>query len=109
MQRLTQILRRRANRIARAAAVCCGAAVLSAPATSYAFKVETHVWIAQQVLNDVLDDGRITVFFIDAVGNRDPREFIVDPALVEALRRYPSEYRMGAIGPDGFPTWLAGR
>jgi len=109
MQQITRIVSRHATRIARTVAVCCGTAVVAAPATSYAFKVETHVWIAQQVLNDVLDDGRITIVFTDPVGNRDSREFTVDPALVEALRRYPNEYRMGAIGPDGFPDLVGGQ
>jgi hypothetical protein len=64
------------------------------PINAPAFKIGTHVWIAQQVLNDVLPDGRVTI---------DGHEYVVDGDVLHALRRYQSEYRMGNIGPDGFP------
>jgi hypothetical protein len=75
--------------------------VLSLFATgAQAFKVNTHVWVGQQVLNDVAPDGRVTIA---------GREYTVAPPIVEALRQYPGEYRMGNIGPDAFPDVVAGQ
>lgn len=65
-----------------------------------AFKVNTHVWVGQQVLNDVTPDGRVTIA---------GREYTVAPHVVEALRQHPNEYRMGNIGPDAFPDVVAGQ
>lgn len=73
-------------------------ALLFRPLEANAFKIGTHVWVAQQVLNDVVPDGRITIA---------GREYFVDQGLVTALRRYQSEYRMGLVGPDGFPDLVA--
>jgi hypothetical protein len=69
-------------------------ALLLRPIHVSAFKMGTHVWISQQVLNDVLPDGKVTIA---------GREYVVDVDVLNALRRYQSEYRMGHIGPDGFP------
>jgi len=79
--------------------VAIGLAV--APTFVSAFKIDTHVWIAQQVLNDVVPDGKVT---IEPFG-----EFTVAPDLVASLRAYPSAYRMGAVGPDGFPDLVGGQ
>src|SRR6266566_9826618 len=77
--------------------VLCG---LAAPATSYAFKPDTHVWIGQQVLNDVIPDGRVTI---------GGREYPVAEPVWRALTSFPSQYRMGNIGPDAFPDIMAGQ
>lgn len=79
-----------------AACIC----ILTAPPVS-AFKIDSHVWLSQQVLNDVLDDGRVT---ISPYGS-----FRVSNRLVNALRSYPDEFRMGSIGPDGFPDLVGGQ
>lgn len=71
-----------------------------APRPLAAFGPETHIWITQQVLNDVLPDGKI----MTPLG-----EFPVDPAIVTTLKNHQEEYRMGGIGPDGFPDILAGQ
>lgn len=64
------------------------------------FDPRTHVWVGQQVLNDVVPDGKVTV---------DGFDYEVDPHIVEALRKHPSIYRMGHIGPDGSPDALVGQ
>jgi len=71
--------------------------------SSFAFKVDTHVWIGQQVLND-LSDNAIT---IDIDGN--PQTFPVDPAVADAIKSNPSQFRMGNIGPDALPDILTGQ
>jgi hypothetical protein len=65
-----------------------------------AFKPYTHVKAAQPALADVQDDGRVTV---------DGREYAVRPAVVQALRDWPSYYQAGVIGPDGFPDLTFGQ
>jgi len=77
--------------------VLCG---LLVPATGHAFKMDTHVWIGQQVLNDVVPDGRLTI---------NGREYPVSQQVWRALAENPSQYRMGNIGPDAFPDLLAGQ
>lgn len=74
---------------------------VATPGRVDAFKMETHVWIAQEILNDVLPDGKVT---IEPFG-----EFEVDPEVVDALRNHPDHFRMGTIGPDGFPDLIGGQ
>ncbi len=69
-------------------------AILQPPTNVFGFKIGTHVWISQQVLNDVLPDGKVTI---------GRREYRVDEDILAALRKYQNQYRMGLIGPDGFP------
>ena len=49
--------------------------------TVSAFMSETHVWVAQQVLNDI-DDGRVTIA-IDGVDH----QYAVNPTIVNALKK----------------------
>lgn len=70
--------------------------------TALAHKIDTHVWIAQQVLNDVLPDGTLSFPEFDT-------EYPIDPMLRLNLLRCQDEYRMGAIGPDAFPDMVAGQ
>ncbi|QMU30513.1 hypothetical protein [Adhaeribacter radiodurans] len=66
----------------------------------FGFKPKTHVWIAQQVLNDVLLDGKLTI---------NGRDYEVSKRIVDALRAHASTYRMGHVGPDAFPDILVGQ
>jgi Bacterial pre-peptidase C-terminal domain/Zinc dependent phospholipase C len=84
--------------------VLCTVNLLFFPLTAAAFKVGTHVWVAQQVLND-LDDGKLTI----PLGNGTNYEATVDPIIVDALKHYPAQYRMGNVGPDAFPDMLTGQ
>jgi len=74
--------------------------VLWQPVSGAVYKIKTHVWIAQQVLNDVVPDGQVTI---------GQWEFPVDPRIVSALRNHPEKYRMGHVGPDGFPDIITGQ
>jgi hypothetical protein len=65
-----------------------------------AFDPVTHVWIAQQVLDDVSADGRVSI-----LGD----EYPVPARSVEALRAHAAHYRMGAVGPDAVPDVLTGQ
>lgn len=73
------------------------------PLQSHAFTVKSHVWIAQQVLND-LDDNAITI----QLGSREVT-IPVDPALAQAIKNNKAAYRMGNVGPDAFPDMFTGQ
>ena len=74
--------------------------ILLAGTSLLAFDTRTHVWIAQEVIND-LEDGKVTI--------APYGEFSVDPSIVSAILENKSTYRMGNIGPDGFPDVIAGQ
>ena len=66
----------------------------------FSFDTRSHVWIAQEIIND-LEDGNLT---IEPFG-----EFVVDPQIVSAILENKKIYRMGNIGPDGFPDVVGGQ
>ena len=70
-----------------------------------ALKVDTHVYVSQQVLNDVVDDGKVSITFQNGLTHSFP----IDEGLVAALRQHPSYFRMGSIGPDAFPGVIGGQ
>lgn len=84
-----------------------------------AFKLETHVWIAQQVLNDLLrnDPFPCTVALVrydlqpdgSVIEGKKFGDFKVEPAICESLRAHAGQYRMGSIGPDAFPDIPGGQ
>lgn len=68
----------------------------------FAHKIDTHVWIAQQVLNDVLPDGSLKLPGFDG-------EIPIHESLHQNLIDCQDEYRMGSIGPDAFPDMVGGQ
>jgi hypothetical protein len=91
--------------IRRLAGVVAALTILLASAPAKAFKIDTHVWLAQQVLNDALD-GTIDVRLTNPA--RTVR-IAVPPPVLRALRRFPEYFRMGSIGPDAFPDVFIGQ
>ncbi|WP_312832794.1 stalk domain-containing protein [Sedimentibacter saalensis] len=67
---------------------------------AYAWKVKTHVYSANLILEDV-SDGFVE---IEPYG-----EFEVLPEYAEILRQYPEYYRAGALGPDLLPDIIIGQ
>lgn len=65
-----------------------------------AFKPYTHMVTAATAYDDAVDDGRVTIL---------DRQYAVRPELVAALRAWPSYYRAGVIGPDGWPELVYGQ
>ena len=65
-----------------------------------AFDTRTHVWIAQEIIND-LNDSKVT---IEPFG-----DFEVDADKVDAILNNQKVFRMGNIGPDGFPDVIGGQ
>jgi hypothetical protein len=76
----------------------CALSLLLLPASSRAYKIDTHVWIGQQVLNDVVPDGRVTI---------NGREYPVPQHVWRALADHASIYRMGSVGTDVLPDIMA--
>ena len=65
------------------------------------FDTRTHVWISQQVINDIEEDGDL-----------DIPPFYNLPISIDRKNAILSEkesYRLGNIGPDGFPDLLSGQ
>lgn len=70
----------------------------------FAFKYNTHVWIAQQVIDDLANDGSIT---IEISGTN--YQFPVDSEIRDAILENQNVFRMGNIGPDVAPDVATGQ
>ncbi len=79
---------------------CC----LLVPRQAHAFKIDTHLWIGQQVINDLEDDGRITIL----LGGRAVT-LPVPAEVASAVLEHRSEYLLGNIGPDAIPDLVVGQ
>lgn len=67
---------------------------------SFSFDTKTHVYVSQQVLND-LEDGSLDI---------GPFKNIpVDASVKNAILSNKRIYRMGNVGPDGFPDLISGQ
>lgn len=67
-----------------------------------AWKVKTHNYSANLILEEVLSSGgRVT---IPPFG-----QFNVAPEFYTALQKYPAAYRAGSLGPDAFPDIYVGQ
>lgn len=65
-----------------------------------AFGLNTHLWIAQQIIDDLDDNCRTQIGLEKA---RLPKD------VCQSIRDYPDYFLAGAIGPDGFPDIIAGQ
>jgi hypothetical protein len=80
----------------------CGLFAFSVAA--YAFKIDTHLWVAQQVYNDVVDDGKITVKLSGRMVT-----IPVSGEVVSAIRNHRDAFLLGSMGPDALPDVVAGQ
>lgn len=92
----------------------CGIAVLASlpAAPAYAWKPKTHIYLAEEVLRDAFDNGKVTIYETDYHTGRIVGvlgEFPVDPAILAALRAAPQQFRAGVLGPDAYPDILTGQ
>lgn len=74
--------------------------LISLCSPAYAWKLKTHAYIANIVMEDA-KDGKV---WIPPYG-----EFEVRPQIVEAINLCPEFFRGGSIGPDGFPDFWTGQ
>ncbi|HUH15478.1 MAG TPA: hypothetical protein VML35_06310, partial [Gaiellaceae bacterium] len=75
----------------------------------YAFKPYTHVEIAKDVRNDLIEDGKLDITGYRADGSPFVTEYTVHPRVLDALVKYPGHYYAGTVGPDGFPDVTFGQ
>jgi hypothetical protein len=85
---------------------------------AFAWKPTTHVYLAEQAMLDAINDGKITVYRVDYQTGKVISEggspvkvgdYEVEPEILDALRKYPSHYRAGVLGPDAYPDILTGQ
>ena len=90
-------------------AVFFGAAVMveciAAP-EARAFKVETHVWLASQIVDELSKDrsGSVTL----TVDGR-PLKIKIPRQVRRAILAHPEAFKIGSIGPDAMPGILEGQ
>lgn len=77
------------------------ALIVFQPVVVLSFKPVTHVWVAQQVLNDLgRYNGKVEI---------NGKFYDVPKEVADSLMESPGEYRLGHIGPDVFPDVLVGQ
>lgn len=111
MTDLTTIHARRA-RTRPAARLLCAVLALLLAGPAFAWKPRTHVYLAEQVVHDAVDDGRVRIHQVDHASGRTLGllgEFEVRPEIVAALRANPAQYYAGVVGPDAYPDVMTGQ
>ncbi|HEX6132062.1 MAG TPA: zinc dependent phospholipase C family protein, partial [Actinomycetota bacterium] len=74
-----------------------------------AFKPYTHVEVAKDVRNDLIEDGDLDIVGYREDGTTFVTSYGVHPLVVEAITRFPGHYYAGTVGPDGFPDLTFGQ
>lgn len=77
------------------------ALIWSAALPANAWKPHDHIYAANRAIELILSG-------VNAV-EVDGRTYQVDPRVADAIRSYPTAYRAGVIGPDGFPDLYVGQ
>ncbi|HMY38471.1 MAG TPA: hypothetical protein PK011_04030 [Marinagarivorans sp.] len=91
------------KRIQLGSVACFLTCALSAPSV-FAFKLKTHMWVGQQVINDLEDNGRIDIQLRERQISLPVREEIK-----AAILNNKQAYLMGNIGPDASPDVIVGQ
>lgn len=75
------------------------------PLSSHAFKLNTHLWIGQQIINDLeATNGKITIKL-----NGQNVQLPVREDVRLAILQNKNEYLLGNIGPDAMPDVVVGQ
>lgn len=85
-------------------------ALTAAPALAH--KPSTHIYLSEEAIRDMLDDGKVTIYRVDYETGEILGElgrFDVDPKVLAAVRTAPQQFRAGVIGPDGYPDIITGQ
>lgn len=77
-----------------------GIALIMTAAPVTAFGLRTHLFIADEMIADIVPDCRVTI---------RGAEFYVPADICASIRSYPESFRAGVIGPDGFPDFITGQ
>lgn len=67
---------------------------------SRAYGLRTHLWIAQQIINDLQRDCEVTVGGVGVV---------IPERVCLAIRRAPQAFLAGSLGPDAYPDLITGQ
>lgn len=65
-----------------------------------AFRLKTHLWIGQSVINELVASTNLSI---------NGMAFSVDPAVREAILSHPDSYLAGCLGPDIVPDLVVGQ
>lgn len=77
---------------------CLGLLLLGA-GTAEAFKIDTHLWLADHLLDEICS-GQVVI---------DGRSIGLDPLVQQSITRFPDAYRIGVLGADLYPDLIAGQ
>ncbi|MBL8949748.1 MAG: hypothetical protein JNK82_03165 [Myxococcaceae bacterium] len=78
--------------------------------SAHAFKLETHIWVGQSVINDLEDDGQLTFELKAGAGQPAKTVTVAPPAPVTgSILAHRNEYLLGMIGPDAMPDVVVGQ
>ena len=72
--------------------------------SAHALKVDTHVWVGQQIINDLEEDGKLTFKL-----NGEQVTIAIEQNIVDAILNNKSDFLMGNIGPDAAPDVVVGQ
>ena len=76
------------------------------PQPVFAFKVDTHTWLAENIWQEIKDSGRVKLGHL-------PGSTFANPVVPERVRRsilaYKSAFVMGSMGADVYPDMIAGQ
>lgn len=82
------------------------------PTYTLAWKITTHVYLADIVLEDALDNGKVIIYRVNYESGEiigEIGEYAVDPAILASLQSNAAQYRAGTIGPDAYPDIVTGQ
>ena len=95
---------------------CCRFAAIVGLATlfasAWAWKPTTHVFLAESAIADALDDGKVSIYRVDAKTGKMLEkigDYPVDPAILKAIKENREQFRSGVLGPDAYPDILTGQ
>jgi hypothetical protein len=74
------------------------------PYSANAFKSASHIWIGQQIINDLEDDGMLSIKL-----NGETIYLSVREDIKNAILSNKSDFLMGNIGPDATPDVVVGQ
>ena len=89
-------------------------ALLSSGVPAHAWKVKTHLALAELAWDDAIEDGKVTIERIALADGGTWRrtkigDYVVESRTLQALRDHRAFYQAGVCGPDAFPDILTGQ
>lgn len=73
--------------------------------TSHAWGLRTHLWVGQQVIDDVIDDCHVDIVLLSG----QVKNYQVSDEVCSAIRANLGAFRAGNLGPDAFPDPVVGQ